>query len=104
MMGPTGGAAGAGRSGGRPKAMMFLILGDGPAEWAFAQAVAGHAAHRLGAAYPGFKARPDWPTAGDLDGALATAGIEAVVVGGDPGLRAEGLRRAAAAGLPAIVL
>ena len=44
------------------------------------------------------------PKARDLDDALATAGVEAVVVGGEAEFRAEALRRVAAAGLPAICL
>jgi myo-inositol 2-dehydrogenase/D-chiro-inositol 1-dehydrogenase len=84
--------------------MNFLILGDGPEELAWAQALAGHPEHRLWAACPGFKAFPDLPGGLDLDGALAIAGVEAAIVGGGPELRAEGLRRAAGAGLPVIVL
>ncbi len=84
--------------------MNFLIIGDGSEEWAWALAIAAHEGHRLLAACPGFKALPDLPGGLDLDGALAIAGVEAVVVGGDPTLRAEALRRAAAQGLPAICL
>ncbi len=106
--------------------MNFLILGDGAEELAWARALVGHPEHRLWAAYPGFKefaglrgeparndrsAGPDFeelrelvPQPRDLDDALATAGVEAVVVGGDGELRAEALRRVAAAGLPAICL
>ncbi len=86
--------------------MNFLVLGDGHEEWAWAQAIeeAGGAGHRLIGACPGFKARPDLPAVADLDGALAVQGLDAVVVGGGPGLRAEGLRRAAAAGLAAVAL
>jgi predicted dehydrogenase len=84
--------------------MNFLILGDGPEELAWARALAGHPEHRLHAACPGFKEIPDPPGTLDLDGALATAGVEAVIVGGGPDLRAEGLRRAAAAGLPIVCL
>ena len=40
----------------------------------------------------------------DLDLALATAGIDLVIVGGPLGFRAEALRRAAAEGLPIICL
>src|SRR5215475_10861495 len=84
--------------------MNFLILGDGPEELAWAHALADHPEHRLWAACPGFKAFPDLPGGLDLDGALATAGVEAVVVGGDAALRAEGLRRAAAEGYPIIMI
>ena len=84
--------------------MDFLIIGDGPEEWAWATAIAEHDGHHLRAACPGFKALPDLPGGLDLDGALAIAGIEAVVVGGESDLRAEALRRAAAQGLPAICL
>jgi predicted dehydrogenase len=84
--------------------MNFLILGDGPDELAWAQALAHHPEHRLWAACPGLKAFPDLPGGPDLDAALATAGVEAVLVGGDSELRAEGLRRVAAVGLPTICL
>src|SRR5690349_15124980 len=84
--------------------MNFLVLGDGPDELAWAQALADHPEHRLWAAYPGFKAYPDLPGALDLDEALATADVQAVVAGGSGELRSEGLRRAAAAGLPVICL
>lgn len=85
-------------------AMNFLVLGDGPDELAWAHMLADHPDHRLWAAYPGFKAFPDLPGGSDLDEALATAGVEAVVAGGAPDLRSEGLRRAAAAGLPVLCL
>jgi myo-inositol 2-dehydrogenase/D-chiro-inositol 1-dehydrogenase len=106
--------------------MNFLILGAGTEELAWARAIAGHPGHRLWAAYPGFKEFPnlrgeparddvsaaagfeELPETGtaprDLDDALATAGVEAIVVGGGPEFRAEGLRRAAAEGLPVICL
>jgi predicted dehydrogenase len=84
--------------------MNFLVLGAGPEELAWAQALADHPEHRLWAACPGFKAFPDLPGGLDLDEALATAGVEAVLAGGEPDLRAEGLRRAAAAGLPVLCL
>lgn len=84
--------------------MNVLVLGDGPEELAWAQALAGDPEHRLWAACPGFKAFPGLPGSLDLDDALATAGVEAVIAGGGPELRAEGLRRAAAAGLPVLVL
>lgn len=84
--------------------MNFLILGDGPEELAWARALVVHEEHRLGAAYPGFKMMPDLPGSLDMDEALATADIDAAIVGGGPELRAEGLRRVAAVGLPAICL
>ena len=84
--------------------MNFLILGSGPEEWAWAQALLAHPEHRLIAACPGFPELPDLPGGRDLDGALAMMGVEAVLVGGDDELRAEGLRRAAGTGLPAICL
>lgn len=84
--------------------MNILVLGDGPEELAWAQALADHSEHRLWAACPGFKAFPGLPGSLDLDDALATAGVEAVIAGGGPDLRAEGIRRAAAAGLPVLCL
>lgn len=84
--------------------MNFLILGSGPEEWAWAQSLLAHPEHRLIAACPGFAALPDLPGGRDLDGSLAINGVDAVVVGGDDELRAEGLRRAAGSGLPAIAL
>jgi predicted dehydrogenase len=84
--------------------MNFLILGDGPEELAWAQALADHPEHRLWAASPGFKSFPDLPGGQDLDEALATAEVEAVVVGGQLEQRPENLRRVAAVGLPAICL
>ena len=82
----------------------FLILGDGEEERAWARTLAEHPEHRLHAAFPGFEGFPDLPGRRDLDAALADEGIDAVIVGGDPGLRSEGLRRAAAAGFPALCL
>ncbi|WZO98923.1 hypothetical protein EP7_000514 [Isosphaeraceae bacterium EP7] len=85
--------------------MNVLILGDGPEERAWALAVAGlDPQHRVWAAYPGFAEFPELAGHADLDEALATAGIDAVVVGGPPALRSEGLRRSAAAGLPTVCL
>ena len=55
-------------------------------------------------AFPGFEEWADVPKARDLDDALATAGVEAVVIGGEAEFRAEALRRVAAVGLPAICL
>ena len=84
--------------------MNFLILGEGPEELAWAQALRGQPGHDVRMTCPGLKALPGLPETADLDAALATAGIEAVVVGGYPELRAEGLRRAAAEGLAIIAL
>jgi predicted dehydrogenase len=84
--------------------MNFLILGDGPDEQAWALALADHPEHPLAVACPGLKGWPEIPAATDLDQALATAGLDAAIVGGEPDLRAEGLRRAAAVGLLIIAL
>lgn len=84
--------------------MNFLILGDGPEELAWARAIDASAAHRLFVAFPGFAGFSELPQARDLDDALATAGVEAAVVGGGADFRAEALRRVAAVGLPAICL
>ncbi len=84
--------------------MNLLILGDGAEELAWARALLDGSEHRLVAACPGFKSMPDLPGGQDLDAALAIAGLDGVIVGGDPALRAEGLRRAASTGLPAVVL
>jgi myo-inositol 2-dehydrogenase/D-chiro-inositol 1-dehydrogenase len=84
--------------------MNFLILGDGPEELAWAIAIAARAEHRLIAAYPGFAQFESLPHCGDLEEALAIAGVEGVVVGGALETRAEALRRVAASGLPAICL
>lgn len=84
--------------------MNFLILGDGPDELAWARALADHPEHTLGAACPGLKEFPGLPGGPDLDEALARPGIDAVIVGGGPDWRAEGLRRAAAEGLAIIAL
>jgi myo-inositol 2-dehydrogenase/D-chiro-inositol 1-dehydrogenase len=84
--------------------MDFLILGDGRREREWARAIAREVNHQLVAASPGLPEFPELTTTQDLDGALALAGIQAVVVGGEPESRAEALRRVAAAGLPAICL
>lgn len=84
--------------------MNFLILGEGPEELAWAQALRGQPGHDVRMTCPGLKALPGLPETADLDAALATAGVEAVVVGGYPELRAEGLRRAAAEGLAIVAL
>ena len=81
--------------------MNFLILGDGAEEHAWARTLARHAEHQLLAAFPGLDDLAGVPEPRDLDDALATAGVEAVVVGGDLEFRGEALRRVAAAGLPA---
>jgi myo-inositol 2-dehydrogenase/D-chiro-inositol 1-dehydrogenase len=84
--------------------MNFLIVGDGPQELAWARALLSHPEHRLAAACPGFKGLPDVPGGPDFDAALAVAGVDAAIVGGEPGLRAEALRRVAGAGLPVLCL
>src|SRR5271168_234054 len=84
--------------------MNFLILGDGTEELAWARAIARDPSQRLLAAFPGFDEFPHTARPADLDDALALAGVEAVVVGGGLESRGESLRRAAAAGLPAICL
>lgn len=84
--------------------MNFLILGSGVEERSWAGRIGEDAEHKLWAAFPGFEERADVPKSRDLDDALATAGVEAVVIGGDAEFRAEALRRVAAAGLPAICL
>jgi myo-inositol 2-dehydrogenase/D-chiro-inositol 1-dehydrogenase len=66
--------------------------------------VADHPEHQLAVACPGFKEFPNLPSLVDLDGALAAPGVEAVIIGGEPDLRSEGLRRAAAVGFPCICL
>ena len=84
--------------------MNFLILGSGAEERSWAGRIGEDAEHRLWAAFPGFEEWADVPKARDLDDALATAGVEAVVIGGEAEFRAEALRRVAAVGLPAICL
>src|SRR5262245_59556062 len=84
--------------------MNFLILGDGAEERAWAGAIAAHAEHRLHAAYPGFDDLATLSRPADFEEALAMAGVEAVLVGGDLSVRGEWLRRVAAVGLPAICL
>ncbi len=86
--------------------MNFLILGEGPEELAWAEAIANSTRHHVVAAYPGFLDSPaaTVPNAGDLDDALGKSGVEAVLVGGPPEFRAEALRRVAAEGIPAICL
>ncbi len=84
--------------------MNVLILGDGPEELSWAYRLREHPEHRLVAACPGFKSMPDLPGGNDLDAALALAGLDAVICGGAPALRAEGLRRAASTGMKAVAL
>jgi len=84
--------------------MNFLILGSGAEEEAWARAIVEEAEHRILAAYPGLTALPHLTPPADFEEAFATAGIEAVVVGGSLELRGEWLRRVAAVGLPAICL
>ena len=84
--------------------MNFLILGDGAEELAWLRRIVEDDEQRVVAAFPGFDEFPDIPGPADLDDALATPGVEAVVVGGGLEFRAEALRRVAAAGWPAICL
>ena len=84
--------------------MNFLILGEGPDEKSWADAIASRPEHALSALFPGFADRVDPPPARDLDDALAVAGLDAAIVGGAAEFRAEALRRVAAIGLPAICL
>jgi myo-inositol 2-dehydrogenase/D-chiro-inositol 1-dehydrogenase len=85
--------------------MKFLIVGAGPVERGWAEALAGHPGHRLLAVTPGF---PDFlsdvPAPTDLEAALAIPGVEAVIVGGPIEARDEALRRVAASGFAAICL
>ena len=84
--------------------MNFLILGDGPDERAWARAIADSERHRLAAAYPGLEEYPEVSRCRDLDDALATANIDAAVIGGPFDGREETLRRVAAQGLKAICM
>src|SRR5690606_24792253 len=100
---PRGGRGGRGRGPApshRRRPMNFVILGDGPEERAWAEALSRSSSHRLAAAFPGLPGHPELPGRGDLDAALAVAGVGAAIVGGDDALRPEGLRRSAGAGLP----
>ena len=86
--------------------MNFVILGNGDQELSWARWLYDQNDHRLAAVFPGF-ADPSFsaiPTASDLDGALAIAGIDAAIVGGPISERGESLRRAAAEGLAIICL
>ena len=87
-------------------AMNVLILGDGPEERAWASWFASRPEHHLEAVHPGTLSVefPGVLAAADLDEALATAGIDLVVVGGPIEERGEALRRAAAEGLAIICL
>ncbi len=81
--------------------MNVLILGDGAEEEAWANWFLDHSEHHLEAVYPGFAGDDLAGTrvVGDLDEALATAGVDLAVVGGSLASRGEALRRAAAEGL-----
>ncbi len=80
--------------------MNFLIIGDGPDERAWAQAIRA-TPHRVIATVPPHE--PGDP-AQDFETALATANLHAAVVGGTIADRAEALRRVVMLGLPAICL
>jgi myo-inositol 2-dehydrogenase/D-chiro-inositol 1-dehydrogenase len=86
--------------------MKVLILGDGADERAWASWFDSRPEYRLEAIYPASLGAtlPGVRTAGDLDEALATAGVELVLVGGPLEARGEALRRAAAEGLAIICL
>jgi predicted dehydrogenase len=86
--------------------MNFVILGSGPEELSWARWINEHDNHRLVAAFPGFSDQDlsNVAAVGDLDGALAIAGIDAAIVGGPIHERGESLRRAAAEGLAMICL
>ena len=86
--------------------MNVLILGDGTEERAWANwfACSGRASSPGGVSGTAGRRVPRRTGAGDLDEALATAGIDLAVVGGSSKLRGEALRRAAAEGLAIICL
>ena len=84
--------------------MNFLILGGGPIELAWARVIAESGKHRVLSVFPAFTELPELRASSDLDDALATPGVEAVLVGGALDLRAESLRSVASSGLPAICL
>lgn len=88
--------------------MNFVILGEGPEERSWAAALAAHPDHRVVALHPGFTPpleSVDLPApAADFDEALATAGLDAALVGGPAVGRAEWLRRVAAEGFAVICL
>jgi len=84
--------------------MNFLILGNGPEEEQWAQEVNAAERHEVLAVFPGIEGLPTPSQPEDFEAALALAGIEAVIVGGEKEVRTEWLRRVAATGLPAICL
>ncbi len=86
--------------------MNVLILGNGAEELAWARWLLRQSEHRLEAAFPPFQnaAVAGIPAPRDLDDALARAGIDAVIVGGQLEERGEFLRCAAAEGLAVICL
>jgi myo-inositol 2-dehydrogenase/D-chiro-inositol 1-dehydrogenase len=85
--------------------MNVLILGDGEKEQAWTSWFAAESDLHLEAVCPGSSmAPPSVRVARDLDDALATPGIDLVLVGGPLEARGEMLRRAAAAGLAIICL
>jgi myo-inositol 2-dehydrogenase/D-chiro-inositol 1-dehydrogenase len=94
------------RQGSSQETMNVLILGDGIEERAWADWLSAHPEHRLEALFPGFAGADfgDSHVAGDLDEALATAGIDLAIVGGPLEFRSEALRRAAAEGLAIVCL
>ena len=84
--------------------MNILIFGNGPEEKRWAESILAREGDRLAGAFPGFEELPDLPGKKDLDEALTLNGVDAAIVGGDFELRAEGLRKVAAMGIPALVL
>jgi len=86
--------------------MKVLILGDGAEEQSWASWFASQSKHHREELHPGPLGddSPDVQVTSDLDLALATAGIDLVIVGGPLGFRSEALRRAAAEGLHIICL
>jgi len=84
--------------------MNFLILGNGPEEQQWAQEVNAAERHEVLAVFPSIEGLQTPSQPEDFEAALALAGIEAVIVGGEKEVRTEWLRRVAATGLPAICL
>ena len=86
--------------------MNILILGNEEEELAWAHWLLDRPDHRLDAVFPGFAdpALAGIPAPLDLDDALATAGLDAVILGGPIEFRGEALRRAAAEGFAIICL